>query len=503
MAQNMEISTLPMLELFPFAAVTINRLGQILHCNTAVLELLGSPGMEYTRSINMLSFPSLVQAGVSDLIRASLEEKIPKKIEIPYRSIWGRDLFLRVHCSPIPNSNSPEEEAMMIFVQDITEDRKLNLELAAANKAKTQFLANMSHEVRTPLNGVIGFLSLLERHVQDAESKEFVDAAKSSAKSLLRLINEVLDVAKIEAGTLVVEKKPFHVKPLVDSILEQVKPMLLDHPLHLQIDASSDLPQVQGDSIRYSQVLHNLVSNAIKFTNHGSVTIRISTIGQKNQESLLTEVIDTGVGIPLENQQIVFQPFIQVDGSHTRRRDGAGLGLSICKALIQLMQGRIGLESRPSEGSRFWFTVPLIPIPTEGDTRLARVYRTDTRIATRHVLLIDSDAEQRDGVAQILMKDGIHVSQISSSDTTQQPDSPFDLILIDLQSEGIEPYAMAREYRAKGWGGPIIAMTRLDALTSASEHQKCRESGISDFLSKPCEPDVLLARVRHWLLKRP
>lgn len=502
MAPTMELTTLSMLELLPYAAVTINRQGQILHCNQAILDLLGSPGIEYTRSINMLSFPSLVQAGVADIIRSCFEDQQSKKVEIPYRSIWGRDLYLRVHCSPISHTESLEEEAMMIFVQDITDDRKLNLELAAANKAKTQFLANMSHEVRTPLNGVIGFLSLLERHVQDSESKEFVDAAKSSAKSLLRLINEVLDVAKIEAGTLVVEKKPFHVKPLVDSILDQIKPMLLDHPLHLQIDAPTDLPQIQGDSIRYSQVLHNLVSNAIKFTNHGSVTIRISKIGQKGQESLLTEVIDSGVGIPLENQQIVFQPFIQVDGSHTRRRDGAGLGLSICKALVQLMQGRIGLESRPSEGSRFWFTIPVVPIPAEGDTRMARVYRTETRTTTRHVLLVDSDVAQRTDIATILSQDGIQVSEVGSANPTERPEATFDLILIDLQSSDLEPYALAREFRAKGWSGPIIALTRLDALTSASEHQKCRESGISDFLSKPCEPDVLLARVRHWLLKR-
>lgn len=491
-----------MLDLYPHATVTINRQGQIVHCNQKILDLLGSPGLEYTRNINILSFPSLVQAGISEVVRQSLEQGTTLSAEKPYRSIWGKDLWVRIHCAPIPDAESPEDEVLVVFVQDITEDRKLNLELAAANKAKTQFLANMSHEVRTPLNGVIGFLSLLERHVQDAESKEFVDAAKTSAKSLLRLINEVLDVAKIEAGTLAVEKKPFHVRPLVDSILEQIKPLLLDHPLHLQIDITGDLPQIQGDSIRYSQVLHNLVSNAIKFTNQGSVTIRASVIGQKGHESLLTEVIDTGVGIPLENQQIVFQPFIQVDGSHTRRRDGAGLGLSICKALVQLMQGRIGLESKPQEGSRFWFTIPLIPAPSEGDSRMARVYRADTRPNTRHVLLVDSDKAQREELANILFQDGIQVSQVGSNNPNERPEIPFDLILIDLQAQDIEPYAMAREFRAKGWSGPIIAMTRLDALTSATEHQKCKESGISDFLSKPCEPDVLLARVRHWLVKR-
>ena len=497
----MEITTSSILDLLPQAAVTINRHGRILNCNRLTLDLLGSPGVDFTRTINMLNFPSLVQSGIAETIKRCLDTGENTQSERTYRSIWGKDLLLKITCAPIPGVEDPEDECVVMFVEDVSEDRRINLELAAANKAKTQFLANMSHEVRTPLNGVIGFLSLLERHVQDPEAREFVDAAKTSAKSLLRLINEVLDVAKIEAGTLVVERKPFRPKPLLESVLEQVKPLLLDHPLPIQLDIAQDLPQIQGDSIRYSQVLHNLLTNAIKFTPQGSIAIKLSVIGLHGHESLLTEVSDTGIGIPLENQQTVFQPFVQIDGSHTRRRDGAGLGLSICKSLVELMNGRIGLESYPHKGSRFWFTIPMLAPTLEGNSSLSKVFRAETHVA-RHVLLIDSNKGRSKDLARILGEDGIHVTEIGNAAEAALPVSAFDLVLIDLQSESLEPYKISRDFRAKGWSGPIVAMTRLDALTSVQEHQRCKESGISDFLSKPCEADVLLARVRHWLLKR-
>lgn len=231
----MELTTTSLLDLLPQAAITINRNGQIMGCNQLSLKLLGSPGVEYTRSINVLNFPSLIQAGISELIQEALQEGKSLTAEKTYRSVWGKDLVVQLTCTPIPGNPSPDEEAMILFMNDVTLERKLNQDLTIANKSKTQFLANMSHEVRTPLNGVIGFLSLLERHVQDAEAREFVDAAKSSAKSLLRLINEVLDVAKIEAGTLIVEKKPYHVRPLVDTVLEQSKPMLLENPISVHV----------------------------------------------------------------------------------------------------------------------------------------------------------------------------------------------------------------------------------------------------------------------------
>lgn len=495
----MEQSTLTFLELVPQAVISIDSRGQILNCNQRTLKLLGSPGVEYTRSINVLSFPALVQSGFSEICRSALEQNKEVSAEISYRSIWGKDLLVKIHCSPVPEANAPDEERMLVFLEDVTEERKANLELAAANKAKTQFLANMSHEVRTPLNGVIGFLSLLERHVHDPEAREFVDAAKSSAKSLLRLINEVLDVAKIEAGTLVVDKKAFRVKPMVDSILEQIQPLLLEHPLQLIVNIDNDLPQVYGDSVRYGQVLLNLISNAIKFTPQGSLQVRVSCIGQRGMENILTEVTDTGIGIPADHFEMVFQPFVQMDGSHTRRRDGAGLGLSICKSLVELMQGHVGLESEVGKGSHFWFSIPVHPVSAAHDAGMARVYRTNTITNHRHVLLVDSDDARRAEIAATLRNDGVQVSEVGSSNPGWRPNELVDLVLIDLQSDGLDPYGISLEFRSMDWKGPIIALTHLDALTSIEEHQRCKESGINDFLSKPAEADVLLARVRHWL----
>ena len=273
--------------------------------------------------------------------------------------------------------------------------------------------------------------------------------------------------------------------------------------MNIVVDVSRDLPQVQGDSIRYSQVLHNLISNAIKFTPQGTITIKATITGTRGHELLMTEVIDSGIGIPFENQQLVFQPFTQIDGSHTRKRDGAGLGLSICRSLVQLMQGYIGLESKPKVGSRFWFTIPLHPAKVVGaDAAMSRVYRAEMKGTARRILLVCSDEAERTQIAEDLSQDGLQVSFVKSTDSAELTSESIDLVLIDLQSTQLDPYNLAREFRAEGWSGPIIALTRLDASTSADEHQKCRESGISDFLSKPCEPDVLLARVRHWLHRR-
>ena len=493
----MEQTTATFLDVLPLAALSIDRQGRIIHCNQRMLELLGSPGLEFTQAINVLNFPSLVQNGLSEIFRNALNQTSNIQVERTYRSIWGKNLVVRMTCTPYPNL-SPDDEALLIFIQDITADRQANLELTLANRAKTQFLANMSHEVRTPLNGVIGFLSLLERYVQEPEAREFVDAARSSAKSLLRLINEVLDVAKIEAGSLVIEKKPFQLRPVVNAVLEQVRLLLLEQPLSLQVDVPADL-QVLGDSIRYSQVLMNLVSNAIKFTEQGSISIKIQVEKENGQDVLKTEVTDTGIGIRYEHQQLVFQPFTQIDGEHNRHREGAGLGLTICKSLVQLMQGRMGMESRPKLGSRFWFTIPMHPKPQNGDRLMERVFRLETRSPGHRILLLDSDPLQREALAKPLIMDGYQVEESDSDDFSSLAPFHTDLVLLDLQSTGFDPYLVARNFRTQGWNGPIIALTRLDASAGAEEHQRCKESGISDFLTKPCSDDVLLARVRSWL----
>lgn len=484
------------LELLPQAAVSIKRDGWIVDCNQLLLDLLGSPGKEFTKSINVLRFPSLVQSEVPELVQKALSEGRSVHGERAYRSIWGKDLHLKITCTPIPGDDTPDSPVLLMFLEDVTAERSLNMELELANKAKTQFLANMSHEVRTPLNGVLGFLSLLERHFPEGEPREYVDAAKASAKSLLRLINEVLDVAKIEAGTLAVERKPFKPKALLDSIIEQSRHLLLEHPLQMEMRVPQDLPTVHGDSIRFGQVLQNLITNAIKFTPKGSIAIQMSVIGVGERQQLLTEVIDTGVGISPEHHHSIFQPFIQVDGSHTRRRDGAGLGLSICKSLVHLMQGQIGVESHLGKGSRFWFMLPILP-PTQNQV-LSGVVRSDVRNQQAKTIgLFTDDSELRQQLQQAFSLDGHYTVDAGSA---SQQCSQMEVLVLDLQVTSEDPYLFAHNVRNNGYLGPILALTVLDAMTAADEHHRCKMAGIDDFLSKPFDPDAIRSRVRHWLV---
>lgn len=489
------------LDLCPMAALTISRQGAIIYCNEATAKTMGSPGIEFTKTINVLSFPPMVQAGLADIIRQAIGSKETIQVERPYRSVWGKDLVLQAYCIPLQEPVGHPDEVLLIYIADVTQDRAHLQELAQASKAKTQFLANMSHEVRTPLNGVLGFLSLLDRQVQDGESREYIDAARSSAKSLLRLINEVLDIAKIEAGTLVVERKAIQVPLIIDSVIQQVKPLIQETDLEIRLEVPDHIKSVQGDSLRYSQVLFNLLSNAIKFTNRGSITIRCYEQYSEGGEYLLTEVIDTGIGIPLDSQHLVFLPFTQVDGTFTRKRDGAGLGLSICKSLVHLMGGEIGLESAVGKGSRFWFTLPITLRDSESESLPETLLRPDASSKPRSVLVVSSEPNDDHHVAKVLSDAGFHVQQFTHELAFPENSSSFDLMLFDLDHPTEQCYATVKSVRNQGWNGPIVAMLRLDLEGSAEIHQLCRDNGISDFLSKPCPSAVLIERVRHWLFR--
>ncbi len=279
--------------------------------------------------------------------------------------IYGAGLWIAVSASPADRRRRQISDAMgatrsMILELETAAHRleEAKIQAEAANLAKGQFLANISHELRTPLVAVIGISDLLGQEDLTAENSELVQLLQTSADSLLNLVNELLDFSKIEAGKLKVDARPCRLEDVVAEATHLLRPRALDKGLELRCEVPANLPLATTDPARLRQVLLNLLTNAVKFTPHGSVETRLSELEEAGERRFRFEVEDTGIGITDEQQRDLFEPFTQADASSTRTYGGTGLGLSISKRLVALLGGTIGVESRLGEGATFWFEIP-------------------------------------------------------------------------------------------------------------------------------------------------
>ncbi len=385
------------------------------------------------------------------------------------------------------------------------------IEAEQANKAKTQFLANMSHDIRTPMNGIIGMTGLILDTELSPTQRKFLNNIKISSDGLLGLLNDILDFSKIEAGQLLIVEHDFNFLTMLANIQSTMMYNATEKVLELNFPQNDDsLPvYVKGDELRLRQILLNLIGNAIKFTPHGSVTLRVSVEKQsENSIQLHFEVRDTGIGISAEKHKKIFASFSQADSSTTREFGGSGLGLAICRQLVGMMGGKIWLESELGKGTIFHFTIVLAPgrkdnIPQPGTDIMPR--------KNLHILLADDNLLNRELAQLILEKDehivitaenGLQVLQRMETDT-------FDLILMDVQMpimDGLTTCAIIREseregdlssytlsaylkerllQNCRGKHIPIIAMT---ANAMEGDRQKCLNAGMDNYITKPFDP---------------
>lgn len=416
---------------------------------------------------------SITKAAKNVVEKGELEEYVPMKRRDEIGYLW-----------------SVGAKMAAILIQE-------KLKAEEASRAKSEFLANMSHEIRTPLNAILGFTNVLQEHPLTQEEKKYLGYIHESGNHLLQIINEILDIAKIESGSMLLEKIDFNLNQLLDEIASIIRGRMKPE-IEYRLPRIQGLPLVCGDELKLKQVLINLINNANKFTEKGTIEIQLTVI-RMDEESLelLFFVRDTGIGIPLDKHELVFKSFTQEDSSITRKYGGTGLGLTISKKFVELMGGRLWLESEPGKGTTFFFTICL-KRSSKPDTGTPASFNRDSTIKNIKIAVIDDNPLNIIIMDKILTPYGAQVSSFSKAAEfikhLQDPNSEtFNLIISDIQMPEISGLKLLTMIREQGCKTPIIAASSENILNQNLQ------SNFDAFIYKPIIKDELLTTIAKVL----
>ena len=402
---------------------------------------------------------------------------------------------------------------------ELIEDLKIAKEQAesanTANIAKSRFLANMSHEIRTPMNGIIIMAKLLERTGLTQEQQKYVSLLKDAGKNLVNIINDILDLSRIESSDIELERGDFDLHAEIDSAMAILSLSAKEKGLELSLLIDPDVPLLlKGDAIRLCQVINNLVNNAIKFTQQGSVSLHIFKVAEKEKQVILRFLVqDSGIGIAADKLETIFEPFKQADNSTTRDFGGTGLGLTISRKLVELMGGIVHVKSVEGEGTTFWFEVTLdkqkekkVGSTATGDEKAWSLPSSPTDKNIR-ILLVEDDLASQNGLKKILEITGYKVDIANNGQEALGllEEKEFALVLMDCSMPVMDGYnatASIRDQASKvrNHSIPIIGLT---AHAMKGDRDKCLAAGMNDYQSKPIKIPVLLANIEKWTSIEP
>lgn len=475
--------------------------GTVLYHNHSVRETLGYSNNSLIGKNFFEYVPPHLLPYFKKQFAASIRKTYNKGVEFQFKCKDKSYKYLEFNSV---NLNKKEGiKGLILDCRDITQRKKDAEELSRAQKAKEQFLANISHEIRTPINGIAGMAGLLNQNPSHEEQKTYLNAIKSAADNLKVIINDILDLASIESGKLQLEKIGFNLNDLLHSLIDTFSMQAKEKRISLTYTLDKEADRIFiGDPVRLNQILINLISNAVKFTHVGSIQINVQAQKQKGDFfKLRFDITDTGIGIPQDKLQTIFESFSQADASVTRKYGGTGLGLTIVKQLVELQGGSIFVSSKENAGSTFTFYLPY-KAGKKAKTITTRHYQPKTKEPFKYhsILLVEDNDINRLYASSILKMWGCHFETAENGVVALEKirNHSFDAILMDVQMpvmDGLETTKAIRQGDPKKRNVLIIALT---ANATQQDYQKCLDAGMNDCIIKPfTQQDLFTALNKH------